>query len=122
MYALSTLPKRTTPSTEHPSLDSTRPFWRATECDVGYSSTGLDDRVCSGWLAVEQGLCQECMLAPLLLNIFFAAVINVAFTRFKADEYMMDVLMHLKEKTGGAGGSNCRRASPGDAVLGLGLR
>ena len=44
---------------------------------------GLDDRVCSGWFVVEQGLCQGCMLAPLLFNIFFAAVINVAYTRFK---------------------------------------
>ena len=35
----------------------------------------LDDRVCSGWFAVEQGLCQGCVLAPLLFNIFFVAVI-----------------------------------------------
>ena len=32
----------------------------------------LDDRVCSGWFAVEQGLGQGCVLAPLLFNIFFA--------------------------------------------------
>ena len=41
----------------------------------------LDGRVCSGWFAVEQGLQQGCVLAPLVFNIFFAAVINVAFTR-----------------------------------------
>ena len=46
----------------------------------------LDDRACSGWFAVEQGLRQGCVLAPLLFDIFFAAVINVAYTRFKADE------------------------------------
>ena len=50
----------------------------------------LDDRVCSKWFAVEQGLRQVCVLAPLLFNIFFVAVINVASTRFKADKGMMD--------------------------------
>ena len=50
----------------------------------------LDDTVCSGWFAVEQGLRQECVLASLLFNIFFAAVINVAFTRFTADKGIMD--------------------------------
>ena len=45
----------------------------------------LDDRVCSGWFAVEQSLRQGCVLTPLLFNIFFAAVINVACTRPKAE-------------------------------------
>ena len=41
----------------------------------------LDDRVCSGWFAVEHGLCQGCVLVPLLFNIFFSVVINVASMR-----------------------------------------
>ena len=80
----------------------------------------LDDRVCSGWFAVGQGLRQGCVLAPLLFNIVFAAVTNVASARFKADKGIMDALVHLRKK-GGAGGSNCRRVSPIDAVLGHAL-
>ena len=74
----------------------------------------LDDKVCSGWFAVEQGLRQRCVLAPLLFNIFFAAVINVVYTRFKVDKDTMDALVHLKKKRGGGrrGG-----ATAGEPVL-----
>ena len=58
----------------------------------------LDDRVCLRWFAVEQGLRQGCMLAPLLFDTFFAAVINVTFTRFKADEGIMGAVVHLRKK------------------------
>ena len=50
----------------------------------------LDGGVCSEWFAVEQGLCQTCELAPLLFNIFFAAVKHVAYTRFKRNKGIMD--------------------------------
>ena len=63
----------------------------------------LDDRVCSRWLAVEQGLRQGCVLAPLLLNIVFAAVINSASTRFKADKGIMNASVHLRNKRGVGG-------------------
>ena len=80
----------------------------------------LDDTVCSAWFAVEEGLRQGCVLAPLLFNTFFAAVVNVASARFKADQGIMNALVHLRKKRG-AGGSNCRRVSPGDAALGHAL-
>ena len=73
----------------------------------------LDDRVCSKWFSVEQGLRQRCMLAPLLFNIF-AAVINLASTRFKADKGIMGVLVHPRKK-GGAGGRG--EATAGESVL-----
>ena len=84
----------------------------------------LDERVCSRWFAVERGLAQGCVLAPLLFSIFFASVTNVASTRFKGDKGIMDALVHLRKKRGGegAGGSNCRRVCPRDAALGHALR
>ena len=83
----------------------------------------LDDRVCARGFAVEQGLRQGWVLAPLLFNIFFAVVVNVASTRFKVGKGIMDALIHPRKKggaggRGGAGGSNCRRVSPRDASLG----
>ena len=58
----------------------------------------LDNRLCSGWFAVQQGPCQGCVLAPHLFNIFFAAVMNVAYTRFKVDNDITNALVHLRKK------------------------
>ena len=74
----------------------------------------LDDRVCSGCFALKQGLRQGCVHATLLFNIFFAAVINVASTRSKADKGIMEALVHLRKKkeAGGRG-----EATAGESVL-----
>ena len=74
----------------------------------------LDDRVCSGWFAVEQGLRQGCVLAPILFKIFFAAVINVAYTRFKEDKGIMDALVYLRKKRGAGGRGD---ATAGESIL-----
>ena len=63
---------------------------------------------------MEQGLRQGCVLAALLLNIFFAAVVNVAFTRFKADKGIMDALVHLRKQRGAGGRVE---ATAGESVL-----
>ena len=50
----------------------------------------LDNRVGSVRFAVEQGLGQESVLAPLLFIFFFAPFRNVACTRFETEKDIMD--------------------------------
>ena len=76
----------------------------------------LDDRVCSGWFALEQGLRQGCVLTLLPFNIFFAAVINKRGLRaFQGGQrHFMGALVHLRKKRG-AGGRG--EAIVGESVL-----
>ena len=78
----------------------------------------LDNWVCSGWFAVEQGLRQGCVLAPLLFNIF-AAVVNVVYTRFKANKEIVDALVHLseEEENGAKGRGESTAGEPALATL-----
>ena len=57
-----------------------------------------DDGVCSDWFEVEQGLLQGCVLSPLLLNIFFAAVLNVVLQRFSEDPAILAELVHPRRR------------------------
>ena len=80
-------------------------------CEHAYSSTTGCTR---GGLLWNKVFVKGCVLAPLLFNIFFAAVINVASTRFKADEGIMDALVHLRKKWGAGGRGG---ATAGESVL-----
>ena len=50
----------------------------------------LDSGETSASFAVEQGLRQGCVIAPDLFNIFFVAVLTVAFDRFSIDKAVLD--------------------------------
>ena len=50
----------------------------------------LDDGECSDKFDVEKGLRQRCVLAPLLLNMIFTAVMRVAEKRFLSDPDITD--------------------------------
>ena len=49
-----------------------------------------DIRAVSVRFAVEHGLSQESMLAPLLFYVFFASLMNVACTHFEAEKDIID--------------------------------
>ena len=72
----------------------------------------LDDRVFLRWFAVEQGLRQGCVLAPLLFNIFFVR-----------GGYKRGLHAYQRKKRGAGGaGEATALVSPRDAALGHALR
>ena len=62
----------------------------------------MDDEELSEWFEVTQGLRPGCALSPLLLNILFAAVIEVVpQQRFSEDDTILENLVFLDEGSGG---------------------
>ena len=83
----------------------------------------LDDGECSDKFDVGQDLRQGCVLAPLLFNMFFTAVLRVAEKRFLSDAAITDnvVQLQLKEKgekkgTSRTGKIDGRRGKEGEKV------
>ena len=121
-HALSTLPKRTTPLSE-PLLNSTRPFWRATEYDLGHSSIPRwHTRMRAARRQSVLGVV-HCGTGPSLrvrsrappVQRLLRGVYDVAYTHFKADKDIMDALVHPRKKKGAGGGGG--GATAGEPVL-----
>ena len=70
----------------------------------------MDDGELSDWSDFTQGLRQECVLSPLLLNTFFAAAIEVVLVRFSEDDTILKDLVYLEEEAWVGAGTPLERA------------
>ena len=59
------------------------------------------DDTCSNSIGVKQQLPQECVLSPLLFNVFLAVVLLVILQRFSEDADILAELVHLQEQSCG---------------------
>ena len=84
----------------------------------------LDDRVYSGWFAVEQGLRQRVRACAPPVQHLLRSGYKRGLHAFQGGRRHHGRFGTPEEEMGGggAGGSNCRRVSPGDAALGHALR
>ena len=64
--------------------------------DSMWACVRLDDGECSDMFDVKQSLRQRWVLAALMFNILFTAVLRVAEKRFTADAGIMDSMVQLQ--------------------------
>ena len=69
--------------------------------DGMHACVRLDDGEFSDKFDVGQGLTQRCVLAPLLFNMIFPAVLQVAEKRFLADAATTDNMVQLQRMAKG---------------------
>ena len=70
--------------------------------DSMQASVRLENRMCSRWFVGDQGLRQGCVLALLLFNVFFVAVINLA-SRVSRRTKASWTLWYTRGRKGGRG-------------------
>lgn len=59
---------------------------------------GIPSMMFSEWFEFEQGFYQGCVITPLMLNMFFAAVLHIALARFNSDGDILRDIVEFRKR------------------------